>query len=149
MGDDERVVLRSGWLVDALSSAPVPLISWFVIFRHGGIPGAAFVVVVFVGITIAGHLRTRVVLTADGVELWRGGRTAVPWSYIGGIVFTGSPSLQRSVAVVLPDRSVKPLPAPRSLFGIGRYDVEYASRLIEEHRIRRRVELASTTPPTA
>jgi hypothetical protein len=52
MGDDDRVVLRSGWLVDALSSAPVPLISWFVIFRHGGIRGAAFVMVVFVGMTI-------------------------------------------------------------------------------------------------
>jgi hypothetical protein len=147
MGDDDRVVLRSGWLVDALSSAPVPLIFWFGIFRHGGLPGAAFVVVMFVGITIAGHHRTRVVLTAEGVELWRGGRTAVPWSYVGGFVFTGSRSLQRSVAVVLPDRSVKPLPAPRSLFGIGRYDVEYASRVIEQRWVRHRAVLASTTAP--
>jgi hypothetical protein len=146
---DDRVILRSGWLVYALSSAPVPLIFWFLVFRRGGMPGAALVAVVFLGITIASHHRTRVVLTADGVELWRGGRTAIPWSYVHGVVFVGSPGLQRSVAVLLPDRSVKPLPAPRSLFGIGRYDVEYASRLIEQRWVRQRVELASTTPPPA
>lgn len=146
---DDRVVLHSSWLVDALSSAPVPLIFWFGFFRHEGRPGAVVVAMLFVVATIYGHHRTRVVLTDDGVELWRLGRTAVPWSYVNGVVFVGSPEFQRSVALVLPDRSVKSLRAPRSLFGIGRYDIEYASKLIEQRWVHHRAELASTTPPPA
>ena len=143
------VVLRSSWLVDALSSAPMPLIFWFVLFRHDGVVGSLVVAALYAAVTIQAHRRTRVVLTADGVELWRNGRTAMPWSYVGGVVFVGSPNFQRSVAILLPDRSVRPLPAPRSLFGIERHDVEYARDLIEQrwrHQIAKATSLAAPDP---
>jgi hypothetical protein len=149
MGDAERVVLRSSWLVDALSAALVPLYFWFGFFRHEGMVGAIVVAVVFVGATLYVHERSRLVLTAEGVEMWQFGRTSIPWSHVHGVVFVGSLGIQRSVAVLLPDRSVKSLRAPRSLLGIGRYDVEYARALIEARWVRHRAELASTARPTA
>ena len=46
-----------------------------------------------------------------------------------------------------PDRSVKPLSAPRSFLGIGRFDVVYPSELIEQRSARHRTEVTSS-PPT-
>ena len=147
MGDDDRVVLRSSWLVDALVSLPFPLVFWFLLFRHDGLPGLLLMAVLYAAVTIQAHIRTRVVVTAEAIELWRGGRTVVPWSYVRGVVFVGSSPSPRSAAVVLPDRSVKPLSAPRSLFGIGHHDVEYASELIEQRWARHRAEVLSAPPP--
>ena len=141
------MVLRSSWLVDALTSLPVPLVFWFVLFRHAGTFGWLVTAAFFAATTIQTHRRTRVVVTADGVELWRSGRTAVPWSHVRGLVFVGSPQFYRRAALLLPSGSVRPLPAPCSLFGLGHHDVEYASELIEQRWARRRAEVTSAPPP--
>ena len=149
MSDDDRVVLRSSWLVDALISLPVPLAFWFFFFRHDGPPALLFMAAVWAAVTIQAHHLTRVVMSADGIELRSLGRTLVPWSYVRGVVFVGSSPSPRAAALVLPDRSVKPLSAPRSLFGIWSHDVQDASELIEQHWARYRADVSSASPPTA
>ena len=83
---DDRVVLRSGWLVDALTFLPLP---------------------------------------------------------VANLAYS-----LRSVGVLLPDRSVRPLPAPRSLLGVGGRDVAHARDLIEQHSDRHRAKLTAA-PPSA
>jgi hypothetical protein len=145
---EDLVVLRSSWLVDALTFLPLPLALGLVLFwgedARTWLPLAALYAVA----TVFHHRTTRVVLTADAVELWRNGRTAVPWSYVGGVVVVDLAYSLRSVGVLLPDRSVRPLPAPRSLLGVGGRDVTYARELIEQHSVRHRAEPTSV-PPTA
>jgi hypothetical protein len=148
MGDDDRVVLRSTWLVDALTFLPLPLALGLVLFWGEGVRIWLSLAAPYVVATVFHHRTTRVVLTADGVELWRNGRTAVPWSYVGGVVVVDLAYSLRSVGVLLPHRSVRPLPAPRSLLGVGGRDVANARELIERHSVRHRAELTSA-PPTA
>jgi hypothetical protein len=144
--NDDGVVLRSSWLVDALIFLPLPLALGLVLFWGEDMrvwwPLAALYTVA----TVLQHRKSRVVLTADGVEMWRNGRTTVPWSYVGGVLFVDLPYSCRSVAVLLPDRSARPLPAPRSVLGLGARDVAQARDLIEQHWLRHRAELMSAPP---
>jgi uncharacterized membrane protein YgcG len=83
MGDDDRVVLRSPWRAEVLNMAPIAVV--FVVFAawSGDIVSLVTVAVVLALMTVLFHYLTKVVLTRHAIELWRIGRTVIPWPQVG------------------------------------------------------------------
>ena len=147
MGDDERVVLRSPWRAEVLNMAPIAVV--FTVFTawSGDIVSLVTVAVVLVLMTVLFHYLTHVVLTPHAIELWRFGRTVIPWPQVGGVVLAGSRFTEVRVKLLLSDRSARALPAPRAVLGTGRRDIEEARDLVEQWWLRHRGDVVVPTQP--
>jgi hypothetical protein len=132
MGDDDRVVLRSPWRAEVLSTTPVAVVFIVIIALTGGIASLVTVAIVFALMTVFFHVLSRVVLTSHGIELRQLGRTVVPWSQVEGIFVEGSRFTEYRVKLLMPDASARSLPAPRAVFGSGRRQVDEARDLVEQ-----------------
>jgi hypothetical protein len=148
MGDDDRVVLRSG-LTGPVVSVAVSLLmvaavswalgDWFALWAVAG---------VIIG-SLLSHLLRRVVFTSRGLEVWSFGYTFVARSQVADVSVGGSWRTERYVAVrVMPDGTVKKLAAPRATLGIGDRDVEAARDLVEQWWLRHRGDVVVPTQPT-
>ncbi len=138
MPTDDRVVLRSSWRIELLGLAPAVVAIGAVSAWGGEVASVVVVAVVFVLMAVLFHYLIHVVLTPRGIELWRYGRTVVPWSQVEAIFIHGSWFTVYRVALLRRDRSARSLPAPRAAFGVGRRELEEARELVEQWWLRYR-----------
>jgi hypothetical protein len=132
MGDDDRVVLRSGWFTEVVNIAPVAMLFLVIIAWGGEIASLITAAIAFGLMTVLFHYLRHVVLTSHGIELRQLSRIVIPWSQVRGVLVEGSRFTEVRVKLLMPDRSARALPAPRAVFGTGRRQVDEARDLVEQ-----------------
>ena len=148
MGDDDRVVLRTGIAVPAVAIGVSLLVIGVPSWAFGGsfmVWGAAIGVVIG---TVLSYGHRKVVLTSRGLEIWSFGYTFVPWSQVSDVSVGGSRWTERYVTVlVMPYAPPTKLAAPRATLGLGESDVERARELVEQWWLRHKGDAVGTAAP--
>ena len=149
MGDDDRVVLRTGWGATAVLLGAVVAGGWIgTLLAGGSYPHPSWVVGAAIG-TVLFHSLYRTVVTARGVEVWWFRARLIPWSQITGVIVDGRPWNQRVIRLQRPpDQPWVRLAAPTAPWGIGSGHLDRARDVIEKMWLRHRDDPAPAASPS-